>query len=271
MKQHVTVAALCAAVLFVVLPAQAGRLDTIRVYSAAMDTTLTALVAVPDGAGPFPVVYLLHGYSGGAFDWENNTDLVPFADAYGMIIVCPDASTDSWYFDSPLDPKSQYETFVGGELPAFIESTYPASTLRGITGLSMGGHGALFLGLRHPGRYVAAASMSGGLDLRYNTTRWAIRRHLGEYADEPQRWAENSVSVLAARVDTAGLPALLIDCGRDDFFIEENRLVHRVLSQRQIPHDYIERPGGHTWSYWVRVLPYHLLFFREHFDRATQD
>ncbi len=250
--------------------AWAGRLDTVQVQSAAMDTLLTAVVAVPDAAGPHPVVYLLHGYSGGAFDWARNTDLRPLADRFGVVIVCPDGSPDSWYLDSPQRPRSLYETFVARELPAWIEAHYSVITEkhgRAITGLSMGGHGALFLALRHPETFGAAASMSGGLDLRYDTTRWHIAQHLGPYSARPDRWADHSVSALLLRASPDHIPPLLIDCGVDDFFLPDNRMVHQILMARKIPHDYVERPGGHTWSYWVRVLPYHLQFFREQFER----
>ncbi len=250
------------------LPALAGTVDTVAVYSAAMAKNVTVVVVVPDESGPHPTVYLLHGYSGGAFDWTRHTDLGALADRYGVVIVCPDGSTNSWYLDSPRDPKSRYETFVAEELPAFVEAQYAVvkgREGRAITGLSMGGHGALFLALRHPDFYVAAASMSGGLDLRFNPDKWEIKKLLGPYAQNAEAWGEHSVSTLAARADTSTVPALLIDCGVDDFFIEENRLVHRILLQRQIPHDYVERPGGHTWEYWTRVLPYHLAFFREFF------
>jgi S-formylglutathione hydrolase FrmB len=56
---------------------------------------------------------------------------------------------------------------------------------------------------------------------------------------------------------------LLVDCGVDDFLIESNRELHRRLVYSKVPHDYIERPGEHTWPYWENALPYHLVFFRK--------
>ena len=57
-----------------------------------------------------------------------------------------------------------------------------------------------------------------------------------------------------------GLP-IMIDCGVDDFLIEINRELHRRLVYNNTPHDYTERPGGHTWEYWQNALPYHIVFF----------
>ena len=268
------VAACCLAALMAALPARAARLDTLQVPSVAMHRAVTVLVAVPDAPGPHPTVYLLHGYGGGAFDWQNHVDLRPWADAFGLLIVTPDGSPDSWYLDSPRVPDSYFETFVGVELPAFVEARYGARRDRmgrGITGLSMGGHGALFLALRHPDTFGAAASMSGGLDLRFDTTAWSLQKHLGAYHDNADTWAAFSVSTLLLEARPDRVPRLLIDCGVDDFFIPLNREVHAMLLARKIPHDYAERPGGHTWDYWVRALPYHLRFLDEGFRQPLHE
>ena len=57
--------------------------------------------------------------------------------------------------------------------------------------------------------------------------------------------------------------SLIIDCGVDDFLIESNRELHRRLVYNKTPHEYLERPGAHTWPYWGYALEYHLLFFQK--------
>lgn len=87
-----------------------------------------------------PVLYLLHGFGGSYTTWQNITDLRPLADARGMIVVCPDGA-NSWYWDSPLDPASQFETFVAQELPDWIDARYltiPSREGRAVTGLEHG-------------------------------------------------------------------------------------------------------------------------------------
>ena len=59
--------------------------------------------------------------------------------------------------------------------------------------------------------------------------------------------------------------AIFIDCGVDDFLITGNRELHHRLVYNGTPHDYIERPGGHSWEYWQNALPYHVLFFQKVF------
>ena len=137
--------------------------DTIEVMSQAMGRTIKNVVIKPEyyitgnQAARFPVLYLLHGAYGCYSDWSKKTDLHPLADKYHVIIVCPDGQ-DSWYFDSPIDPKMQFETYVSKELVEYIDSHYRTCAnryMRAITGLSMGGHGALFLAFRHGTAWAA--------------------------------------------------------------------------------------------------------------------
>jgi len=135
---------------------QAAVIDTIQVYSKSMQKNIKTVIVTPDNyavAKELPVVYLLHGYSGNHLDWINKAKgFEKAADQYNLIIVCPDGGFGSWYWNSPVDPKSQYETFVSDELVKEIDAKYKTikdRSGRGITGLSMGGHGALYLAIRH--------------------------------------------------------------------------------------------------------------------------
>lgn len=165
---------------FAAAGASAAQIDTVAVFSAKMQREIPALVVVPDaGVGRrMPVLYLLHGFGGSYTTWQNITDLRPLADACGMIVVCPDGA-NSWYWDSPLDPASQFETFVAQELPDWIDARYltiPSREGRAVTGLSMGGHGALWVALRHKDRFGAAGSTSGGVDIRPFPDSWEMKK-----------------------------------------------------------------------------------------------
>ncbi|RMF08651.1 MAG: esterase family protein [Candidatus Neomarinimicrobiota bacterium] len=247
----------------------AGHIDTVSVPSPAMKRDMPAIVVTPENSGgPFPVVYLLHGYSGSYQDWNRKADLAAESDRYGVILVCPEGGYNSWYLDSPVDPTSQYESWIVKDLIPWVDHQYSTRgnrEYRAITGLSMGGHGALYLAIRHPDLFSAAGSMSGGVDLRFSTKRWEISEKLGPYEDFPERWKQNSIVGMIEDIPADSL-ALFIDCGVNDFFIEINRTLHRKLLERNLPHEYIERPGGHSWSYWTHALDYHLLFFRQIFD-----
>ena len=260
-----------------------AKVDTLSIPSAAMQKNLRAGVVLPNsyskGKTAYPVLYLLHGGGGQFSDWLTKTPdkmlLQNLADQYNLIIVTPEGEKLSGYLDSPIQKDNQFETYITKEVIDKIDNTY--RTIRDrkgrvITGLSMGGHGALYLSTRHPDLFCAAGSMSGALDL--NTTHWKIspdfakqiapqfERILGPTGATPDLYAANSVVNLADKMKANGLK-LIIDCGVDDFLIEPNRELHRRLVYNQTTHDYTEHPGGHTWEYWENSLPYHVLFFHK--------
>ena len=264
--------------------ARAARVDTLAIPSAAMHRTYRAAVVLPasyakNKKANYPVLYLLHGAFGHFSDWLGKTPdrqlLHRLADQYNLIIVNPEGETFSFYLDSPVSADSQFETYLTREvIPAIDQHYRTVADKRGrvIAGLSMGGHGALYLSARHPDLYCAAGSMSGALDLRtWNRTLtpaeaagraqlWAPI--LGSEANNPERFAANSVLSLLDALGRNGLP-FIIDCGVDDGLLEINREVHRRLVYQQVPHDYTERPGGHTWAYWQSALPYQVLFLTQ--------
>jgi S-formylglutathione hydrolase FrmB len=263
--------------LFTVALQQRGAaaiVDTVETYSASMKKTIKAVVITPDNyasAQALPVVYLLHGYSGNYSDWVVKAKgFEKAADLYGMIVVCPDGGYGSWYWDSPVDPDFKYETYIAKELVSWIDSRYKTikdKKGRGITGLSMGGHGALYLALKHPDVFGAAGSMSGGVDIRPFPNNWDMAKRLGTYAEHPENWEKHTVINMLHLVKPNSL-ALLIDCGTEDFFYKVNENLHQQLLYRNIPHEYTTRPGAHNWNYWANAIQYQLLFMNNYFRRG---
>ncbi|WP_126244872.1 alpha/beta hydrolase [Chitinophaga rhizosphaerae] len=259
-------------VLCAVFPAIAAKVDTVNVWSAAMKKNIPAVVITPDKAtdAALPVVYLLHGYSGNYSDWVKKVPAVKdYADRFNMIIVCPDGGFGSWYWNSPVDAGFQYETYVAEELVKWVDGkfkTIASPKGRAIMGLSMGGHGALYLAMRHQDVFGAAGSMSGGVDIRPFPKNWDMAKRLGTYAEQPARWEQHTV-MNQLHLLTAGSLSLMIDCGTEDFFFGVNEKLHETLLYRNIPHDYVVRPGGHTWAYWANAVEYQLLFAKRFFGR----
>ncbi len=256
------------------LKSNAARIDTVLIHSQAMNRDIPVIVVTPEGyrqrKEAYPAVYLLHGYSGNYTEWTSNVPgLTSLADEQQLLLVCPDGGYNSWYLDSPVDPASQYETHVVSEVVSYVDAHYRTIAdkhARAIAGLSMGGHGALFLAIRHQDVFGAAGSMSGGVDLTFDINAWEISLKLGRYEENPLRWDSLSVINMLPEVQTDSL-ALMIDCGVNDFFIDINRRLHQELLQLEIPHDYTERPGEHNWAYWGNAVQYQLLFFRNYFDK----
>jgi S-formylglutathione hydrolase FrmB len=250
----------------------AATVDTISIYSHAMNKSYPCVVIKPanyrKSKQPFPVIYLLHGYSGNYASWITGAAQIKnYADVYHFIIVCPDGGYNSWYLDSPIDSTSQFETYVGKEIPAFIDKYYKTikhRSGRAITGLSMGGHGGLYLAFKHADVFGACGSTSGGVDLRPYPKNWDLLKRLGDTASFKNNWHNYSVINVIESKPTMPL-SIIIDCGTEDFFYPVNKNLHLKLMQLNIPHDYIERPGKHDWNYWRNAIKYQFLFFNHYF------
>ena len=266
------------AILLFAVVANAARVDTLLVYSNAMHKNIKVAVVIPDNAVKqtgvkFPVVYLLHGYSGNHGSWlKDAPQLQSRADQYQVMLVCPDGGYGSWYYDSPINDSIKYETFITSELLPYIDAHFPASANkdhRAITGLSMGGHGGLFLGMRHANLFGNAGSVCGGVDIRPFQNSWDIKKSLGTIIEYPQNWIDYSVVTIAKNCKPGQLN-IIFDCGVSDFFIDVNRSLHQVLLSNKIDHDYTERPGGHNKAYWSNSIDYQLQFFAKKFTAAIK-
>jgi len=248
--------------------------DTVTVHSDKMNRDIKNVVIVPQQyftqpERRFPVLYLLHGAYGSYDNWSHKANLDSLSTHYEVIIVCPDGQ-DSWYWDSPIDPTMQFETYVSHELLGYVDQHYRTiadAPHRAITGLSMGGHGALWLAFRHPDLYGSCGSMSGGVDITHFPDKWKMDKRIGPYATNKERWAEYTVINLVPTLKP-GLN-IIIDDGTGDIFYKENLALHEALLSRGIDHDFTIRPGKHTWTYWVNSLDYHLLFFSKAFKQAA--
>ncbi len=255
----------------------AASVDTINIYSKAMTKNIKCVIILPVSYkitnNHFPVVYLLHGYSGNYADWISKVpELKNYVDEFQEIIVCPDGYYNSWYFDSPVDSTIRYETYISKEVPHYIDSaykTFPKRNFRAICGLSMGGHGAIFIAWRHADIFGAAGSMSGLVNILQFKTRYQLINVLGDTLKNRTIW-NNSTVINMVEKKPVQIPAIIFDCGISDDFIEVNRALHRKLMKLNIPHDYIERPGAHNWMYWENAVAYQLLFFKKYFSASSK-
>lgn len=251
---------------------KAARVDTIVVYSNSMQKQINCVIIKPSSYKKkklrFSTVYLLHGYEGWYSNWILRVpELKNYADEFGILIVCPDGDNASWYFDSPVNTTMKYETYISNEVPHYIDSAYRTiadKDHRAITGLSMGGHGALFIAWRHPQIFAAAGSMSGGVDLNESKNKFEIVKVLGDTLQYANNWKNYSVINLVETKLSDSL-SIIIDDGIDDIFIAGNRKLHQKLLALNIAHEYIERPGNHSWDYWRYAVHYQLFFFKNFF------
>ena len=247
--------------------------ENVQVFSQAMGKNVGTIVILPGiataGSPPAcPVVYLLHGAYAKPSDWFRvRPDLGALADKYGFIFVLPDGAM-SWYVDSPVDKDIRYETFTAVELVEYIDAHYPtiaSRSGRAITGMSMGGHGAMYLALRHAGTFGAVGSMSGCLDFRRSEALYSILDPvLGSHQGGIDSWGAYTAIEQIGRIKDGEL-AIIIDCGSEDFVLECTTVFHDALQQAGISHDYELRPGVHDDNFWHDSTPKHLDFFQNYF------
>jgi S-formylglutathione hydrolase FrmB len=208
--------------------------------------TTTWLLLPEDLPGPFPTFYLLHGHSDDHTMWLRRTRIEPYVAGKPLIVVMPDGGR-GWYTNNENGPA--WAEHIGVELPGFIEKNFPAIASREgrfVGGLSMGGYGALRLALGYPERFISANSHSGSV-LFGTKPQTDPMRQLA--VGKNPAGTDHDLLVLAQRA-RATLPRLRIDCGVDDFLIEDNRALHQKFGEMRIPHEYQEFPGAHTWDYW---------------------
>jgi S-formylglutathione hydrolase FrmB len=259
---------------------RAAEISKASVHSDSMNADFTAGILLPasyqkEPQKRFPVVYLLDGYSGNGtrlLDQLYKDSFSAKADALNLILVAV-GCVNKWYFDSPVDASVRWQTFLLQELIPYVDAHYRTVADRkgrAITGLSMGGHGAFYTAFRNPGVFAAAASTSGGVDIRPFAEKWDLAKVLGISSKEAasKTWEENTVVNNLHKLPGAGL-AIYFDCGTSDFFLNVNRDLHQRMESQGIRHEYAEFPGGHTVAYWGETFPRHMEFFAQVFARNT--
>lgn len=247
--------------------------------SDVLDKQTAVQVLLPRvGRGPFPVLYLLHGIGGDSTIWLRHSRIEWYVRELPLMVVMPDGYR-GFYTDNEQGPA--YARHFGRELIDFIDrnfQTRPVRSARAIGGLSMGGYGALRLGLGFADKFCSINSHSGAL-ARSNADFSHQAEEEGRHRDKTKEFlaelrrvfgarpngTAHDVLVLARQALAAGnLPHLMIDCGTEDFLIEDNRDFHRQLEAAGIPHDYREHKGAHDWDYWDRHVQASVKFHCEH-------
>lgn len=205
-----------------------------------------------------PVLYLLHGMGGNHSIWERRTSIERYVSNLGLAVIMP--STDlGWYTDTTYD--MNYWTFISQELPQIVRELFPQlSTKREKTfaaGLSMGGYGALKLGLALPEKFGAVASLSGAVNIAGHVEAFLEVRGRNYWEgifgplDELRGSENDPMTLLRSLVKSSQTaPAIFLCCGADDDLLPLNKEMSHALSAAEIPHTFEIGPGDHTWEFW---------------------
>lgn len=201
---------------------------------------------------PWSTFYLLHGLSDDHTIWARRTSIERYVAKLPMVVVMPDGGR-GWYTNAKEGFASEDDLLQ--DIMGMVERTFPVKAERSgraIGGLSMGGYGAVKLALKHPETFCSANSHSGALG--FARLRPDDGRKLGPeferiFGASPAGGPEDPFA-LVEKLDHGRIPALRVDCGTEDFLLDQNRAFHKHLEGMRIDHEYQEFPGGHDWAYW---------------------
>ncbi len=213
-----------------------------------MATAANVILPKPDLAGPYPVMFLLHGLSDDHTHWSRRTSIERYVEDMPLIVVMPNGGR-GFYTDAAQG--FAYELAMV-ELVRLVKAYFPTKPEWCVTGLSMGGYGALRLALRFPDIFRSAHSHSGALWFGHWPARedddWG--REFARVVGPDPAGGKDDLYALVEKLDKKDLPAMRIDCGVDDFLLDANRAYHEHLTSLGVEHEYQEFPGAHTWEYW---------------------
>ncbi len=205
-----------------------------------------------------PVLYLLHGMGGNHSVWERRTSIERYVADLGLAVIMP--STDlGWYTDTTYDMK--YWTFIADELPEICHELFPQLTRKRAktfaAGLSMGGYGALKLGLARPENFAAVASLSGAVNLadRPEDLLGLKGKSYWEGIFGPLEQMKGSVNdpmfLLEQLVENKKeVPEIFLCCGEEDPLLYGNKAMAQALSEHTIAYTFETGPGNHDWIFW---------------------
>jgi len=268
-------------------------LDCGSIQSRVLGHAVNYCVALPSTydaskSTRYPVLYFLHGLFEDERSWGDRggqqvlDDLLSQKEIGQFLVVLPDGGK-SFYVNSE-DGHERYEDFIVQELVPAIDGKYrtiPHRAARGISGTSMGGYGALHLGMRHPDVFGSASAHSAALLAKFPNPlptegRWGFYARIlqgpfGSPLDESY-WEANSPLTLAEHPEQFADLKVYFDCGDHDRygFEEGAQLLDQILTGKGFPHEFHLRPGNHGWNYLNQYMKFSLLFHWQWFNAAEE-
>jgi putative tributyrin esterase len=245
----------------------------LKYFSKSLDKAIAADILLPEREtqGPFTTLYLLHGLSDDHTIWQRRTSIERYVADLPLIVVMPDSGR-GFYCDALQG--MAWESAIIKDLIGYVDTMFHTRKERQgrlLAGLSMGGYGAIKFALKYSEMFCGAVSHSGAMAFAHRPlTPDAYperNKFIAEFArvvGENPVDGPNDLYALAHSIAPGLRPALRIDCGTDDFLIEDNRAFHAYLEEMGYAHTYLEFPGAHTWEYWDEHIQEALKFLMPH-------
>lgn len=261
MKRFAILLLLCTATLF-----KANAQELIVIESPNLKCNDSILVFTPvnvNASENCPTLFLLHGWSGCYSNWSEKYDLQEISNRTNFRIICPDGFYNSWYINNSDPQKMQWRTFFWEECFPMMEKKFnlkPENTF--ITGLSMGGHGAINIFIDNPDKFKSAGSMSGILDLQLLTAKLKDSE-LAKVIGDKKEQIDHQSAINRLNVLKEAQKPIIVSCGYDDVFSRCTETFAQKCRYMGVPHFLMLTPGVHSWKFWGYALEEHIAFFKK--------
>ncbi len=208
---------------------------------------------------PYQVLYLFHGIMRDHTSWTRFTSIERYVMDMGLVVVMP-TTQRGMYINQPNGYR--YFDFFSQELPDIVEKMFHISTKREDTfvgGLSMGGYGAMKLGILCPEKFSHVISLSGGVNIEtmYHSAEGVLLpcEPLMNFNNENPRGGENDNLAMLKKQAEKNLefPKVFQACGFDDLFYQDNLAFYQE-AKNYLDITYLEEAGAHTWEFWDRNI-----------------
>jgi S-formylglutathione hydrolase FrmB len=205
----------------------------------------------------YPVLYLVHGYTGHYRSFEAHSNLTRYLDRYQLIVVSVEAE-NSWLVNSATNPKEKWEDYFLHDVISDAQERFRINggDARAIAGISSGGYAAINLALKYPGLFFFAGSLSGPLDATRNPEFDKFPGFAEVFGPAGSKThTENDPFARAEKAEPQRTSFIFMTCGTEDDDIDSMHKFGDLLRKRHIAYEAIEAPGEHEWTYWEFAIP----------------
>lgn len=241
----------------------------LNIFSESLETQQQVYVIVPQSGtkgeigienkgknSKYKSLYLLHGLSDNHSSWLRRTSIERYAQESGICVIMPNAGR-SFYTDMKFGGK--YYTYIAKELPRIISEMLNVSDKREdryIAGISMGGYGALKIGMKECDVFSAAAGLSSVADIHEGKTLFK-RDKINIFGEEICIPVEEELFYLAEQCsDNANRPRIYMGVGTEDFLYPSNQKLRKKITSLKFDYTYRESQGAHSWEFWDEYIQY---------------
>jgi len=242
-------------------PENTRRIQDVKFFSKALQREVFYRVILPKDYFSteirYPVLYLLHGYTGHYRSFEAHSNLTRYLDRYQLIAVSIEGE-NSWFVNSATNAKEKWEDYFLKDLISDVQERFRINggDARAIAGISSGGYAAVNLALKYPGLFFFAGSLSGSLNAARNPEYDRFPGFADVFGPAGNKThSDNDPFARAEKAEPQHTSFIFMACGTEDDTLNSQHEFAGLLRKRHIAYEAVEFPGEHEWTFWEAALP----------------